>query len=201
MYLKGVGMHVELVDHTDNPEEVIGKFAAICYDSATDTEACLRRAKSCVHRGHLATLRFAYATFKVEGISRACSHQLVRSKHLDYLQESQRYVEHDNVEVVLPSSLTIDDSMVYDEAMKHAIHYYKLLRKLGIKKEDARYVLPNAATTSLYVTGNFQAWLDFIRLRKDSAAQWEIKQVAIEIEQQLNLIAPNIFKKDELKLI
>lgn len=186
-------MLVELVDHTENAEEKIGRFASICYDSSTDTEACIKRAKSCVSRGHLATLRFAYATFKIEGISRACSHQLVRSKHLDYLQESQRYVEQVEVSVVVPPNLALDDMLVFDEAIKYAQHSYEILRKLGVKKEDARYVLPNAATTQLYVTGNFQAWKDFINLRSGKEVQWEIREVAHEIHRQLKGIAPNVF--------
>ncbi len=179
---------VTLVDHTQDPEVKIGRFAAICYDSAVDDEACIRRTKSCTNKGHLATLRFAYATFKIEGISRACSHQLVRSKHLDYLQESQRYVEQDEVEFIYP---TDDDS--FDVIYETCIKAYRELLNKGIKKEDARYVLPNAATTSLYVTGNFQAWRDFINLRSGKEVQWEIRAVAHEINRQLKEIAPNVF--------
>lgn len=183
---------VTLVDYTENSERRIGEFAAICYDSDTSDEANLRRAKACVSKGHLSTLRFAYATFKIEGISRACSHQLVRSKHLDYLQESQRYVKQDSTDFVNPSD-HYDIHDIFNDAFDDAKYYYNKLLSLGIRKEDARYVLPNASTTSLYVTGNFQAWLDFIKLRTDSAAQWEIRNVANEIKTCLQSIAPNIF--------
>ncbi len=189
-------MNVELVDYTPNPEVKIGAYAAICYDSNTEPEACIRRAKSCVSRGHLATLRFAYATFRIEGISRACSHQLVRSKHLDYLQESQRYVEFTEDSFVIPNT-KVDLLREYDEHYKQSLALYKHLLDNGVKKEDARYVLPNAATTSLYVTGNFQAWKDFINLRSGKEVQWEIRAVAQEIERQLSLIAPNIFELGE----
>jgi thymidylate synthase (FAD) len=189
-------MHVELVDYTPSPEEKIGLFASICYDSKTDRDSCIRRAKSCVSKGHLATLRFAYATFRVSGISRACSHQLVRSKHLDYLQESQRYVEFTEDSFVIPNT-KVDLLREYDEHYKQSLALYKHLLDNGVKKEDARYVLPNAATTQLYVTGNFQAWSDFINLRSGPEVQWEIRQVAQEIERQLSLIAPNVFELGE----
>ena len=189
-------MRVELVDHTPDPEIKIGKFASICYDSNTDPEACIRRAKSCVSRGHLATLRFAYATFKIEGISRACSHQFVRSKHLDYLQESQRYVGQAEVDTIIPR-VPMDLTYEFDSIYKQCIAVYKNLIANGVKKEDARYVLPNAATTQLYVTGNFQAWKDFINLRSGPEVQWEIRAVAQEIERQLSIIAPNIFELGE----
>lgn len=181
-------MKVELVDHTDNPEEKIGRFSSICYDSAIDTDSCIRRTKSCVTKGHLATLRFAYATFRIEGISRACSHQLVRSKHLDYLQESQRYVNQDEAEFIYPN-----EHPAFDTIYESCIKAYRGLIDAGVKKEDARYVLPAATSTRLYVTGNFQAWKDFINLRSGKEAQWEIREVAHEIRRQLNEIAPNIF--------
>ncbi len=179
---------VTLVDHTQNPEEKIGLYASICYDSRTDPDACVSRARSCVDRGHLSTLRFASATFHIAGISRACSHQLVRSKHLDYLQESQRYVYQDGVDFVHPT-----EDPAFTDAYQYCLRIYRELINSGVKKEDARYVLPNAATTRLYVTGNFQAWLDFINLRSGKEVQWEIREVAHEIKKQLSGIAPGIF--------
>ncbi len=185
-------MKVTLEDHTQNPVETIGRLAAICYDSSTTTEACIRRAKSCVTKGHLATLRFAHATFRIEGISRTCSHQLVRHKHLDFLQKSQRYVKEEDPTFVWPGTSGEADDLItrlYFEAEKT----YKDLLELGVRKEDARYVLPGGITTDIIVVGNFQAWLDFIRLRTDKSAQWEIRDVALEIKKQLAEIAPEIF--------
>lgn len=183
---------VTLVDWTKDPEEKIGRFAAVCYDSDTSKEASIRRAKSCTDKGHLATLRFAYATFYIEGISRACSHQLVRSKHLDYLQESQRYVEQSKTEYVMPH-VSNDNTAIIDAHYKLSNELYKILIESGVKKEDARYVLPNGSATSLYVTGNFQAWKDFINLRSGKEVQWEIRGIAQEIHKQLGIIAPGIF--------
>jgi thymidylate synthase (FAD) len=62
---------------------------------------------------------------------------------------------------------------------------YERLIKEGVKKEDARFVLPEATTTELVVTGNFQAWIDFIKLRADKHAQWEIREVARTINNIL----------------
>lgn len=185
-------MQVELVDYTQDAERKIGLYASICYDSKTDEESCLRRAKHVANNGHLACLRFATATFRISGISRICSHQFVRSKHLDFLQRSQRYVEEDNTGFISPDSFgsyTTDVRDIYNDLL----YYYNDMIKQGIKKEDARFILPQAIETELYVTGNFQAWQDFINLRKYKAAQWEIQEVATRIERQLNNIAPNIF--------
>ena len=88
----GQSMKVTLVQHTPNPEEHIGLLAGICYGKTGEQspEQCIKRATHCVTKGHLSTLRFAHATFLIEDISRICSHQFVRSKHLDFLQRSQR---------------------------------------------------------------------------------------------------------------
>ena len=185
-------MNVTLLDYTDDPEYKIGKFASICYDSQTDREACLKRAAHCVDRGHLATLRFAWAVFNVSGISRACSHQFVRSKHLDFLQRSQRYCKEDEQGFVYPG--TAYDSAI-SSAYQSAMAHYNSLIELGVKKEAARYVLPAGIEMELNVSGNFQAWRDFLKLRTDNAAQEEIRQVALEIGRQLYIIAPRVFKE------
>lgn len=176
-------MKVELLNITPNALEFIGKCAGICYSSSTDSAACIKRAVSCKDKGHLATLRFAYATFHVSDISRVCSHQFVRSKHLDFLQRSQRYCSEKNAEFIYPESLwnNLDVETLYT----HAHGLYEELIKKGIKKEDARFVLPEATTTELIVTGNFQAWIDFINLRADKHAQWEIREVAKTINNIL----------------
>ena len=178
-----MAMNVELLNITPNSLEFIGKCAGICYSSSTDTAACIKRAVACKDKGHLATLRFAHATFHISGISRTCSHQFVRSKHLDFLQRSQRYCSEKNTEFIYPESLwnNLDVETLY----AHAHGLYEELIKKGIKKEDARFVLPEATTTELIVTGNFQAWLDFIKLRADKHAQWEIREVAKTINNIL----------------
>lgn len=183
-------MHVELEFITPNALEQIGRYAGICYNSSLDKEACVKRAVSCKDKGHLATLRFAHATFRVSGISRACSHQFVRSKHLDFLQRSQRYCKETDTDFVIPK---LDYTNYTEDYLKESLerHYKKALDlyagllSLGIKKEDARFVLPEATTTELIVTGNFQAWLDFIKLRADKHAQWEVREVAKTINNIL----------------
>lgn len=190
-------MQVELLDYTEDPEYKIGLFSAECYDSKKDRESCIRRVKHCKDSGHLSTLRFASATFKISGISRVCSHQLVRSAHLSYLQKSQRYVKEKEVEFVDPEALK-DTPEYYRNAWKKLQADAEALYLVGVDnkyllKEDARFILPQGCTTSIIVTGNFQALLDFINLRSSKYAQKEIREVAIEINNQLAKIAPNIF--------
>ncbi len=188
-------MKVTLVQSTPNPEEHIGLLAGICYGKTGEQspEQCIKRAEHCVTKGHLSTLRFAHATFLIEGISRICSHQFVRSKHLDFLQRSQRYCNEEETNVIIPESISKYDLVLGH--MSDSIKIYENLILNGVKKEDARFILPQGTTTELLAVGNFQAWYDFIKLRSGKEVQWEIRAVAHEINRQLHGIAPNIFKE------
>jgi thymidylate synthase (FAD) len=188
-------MKVTLIQNTPSPEEHIGLLAGICYGKTGEQspEQCIKRATHCVTKGHLSTLRFAHATFLVEDISRICSHQFVRSKHLDFLQRSQRYCNESEVAVVIPSTIESEIGDKVNDAVQSLVYLYQELLDVGIKKEDARFILPQGTITELLVVGNFQAWYDFIKLRSGKEVQWEIRAVAHEINRQLHGIAPNIF--------
>lgn len=190
-------MKVSLKYITPNAASFIGEMAAICYDAKTDEQSNIRRARKCANDGHLATMRFAYAVFNVSGISRACSHQFVRSKHLDFLQRSQRYCKEGEGEVVLPVFDNDQQEQVYAASVLSSMDAYDKLIRLGVKKEDARFVLPEAFETELNAVGNLQAWKDFIKLRADKHAQWEIRAVAIEINNILAENCPELFERIE----
>lgn len=191
-------MKVTLLDITKDPEYTIGFAASICYDSKTDRESCIKRAAHCVDSGHLATLRFCYATFTISEISRVCSHQLVRVAHAGILQKSQRYVKESAIEYIDPPALALcepSDQLLWQNIQLDAERLYLRLVNSGqMKKEDARYILPQGCTTSLRVTGNFQMWLDLLGNRTSKNAQWEIRDVAIEIKRLLAEHAPGIFR-------
>jgi thymidylate synthase (FAD) len=193
-------MKVSLLDHTVNPVQKIGRFAGVCYDAKTDTESNIKRAKHCKDKGHLATLRFAYATFNVSGISRVCSHQLVRIAHAGILQESQRYVEQSNIEFICPDSVSNLPPHLFNDWLallsKAQQVYYDCISN-GMKKEDARYILPQSCTTQINLCLNFQAWQDVLKNRTKKTSQWEIRAVATDIQKQLNSIAPEIFDYPE----
>lgn len=184
-------MKIDLKFITPDAENFIGSMAGICYGSdVTDEAKNIKRAAKCADDGHLATLRFAHAVFHISGISRICSHQFVRSKHLDFLQRSQRYCKEDSAQFVYPG--TPYDTVISGIYQVSQRVYNDLIAQ-GVRKEDARFVLPEGTQTELVVCGNLQAWLDFIKLRADKHAQWEIRQVAKTINNELNKHCPNIF--------
>jgi len=191
-------LKVELIYITPDAEAHIGEQASECYDSKTDRESCIKRAAHCVDSGHLATLRFATATLRISEISRVCSHQLVRVAHAGILQKSQRYVRESTIEYVNPPALALcepSDQLIWENIQLDAESLYLRLVNSGqMKKEDARYILPQGCTTSLRITGNFQMWLDLLGNRTTKHAQWEIREVAIEIKLLLAEHAPGIFR-------
>ena len=141
------------------------------------------------------------ATFLLDGISRAASHQLVRHRLASFSQESQRYVDlgkiaQSGVEMtVIPPAIAQNPEARarFEQAMRDLEQAYGELRALGIRKEDSRFLLPNAAITRIVVTMDFGAWRHFCWLRCDKAAQWEIRAMGQEVLKMLYAIAPDVF--------
>ena len=129
------------------------------------------------------------ATFLIDGISRTCSHQIVRHRLGSFGQESQRYVDLRKGEwnAVVPPAIDEhpEGRLVMAEAWTAAEAAYVKLRELGIRKEDARFLLPNAAETRLVMTMSLAGWKHFLHLRLDKAAQWEVRNVAAMINEML----------------
>ena len=138
------------------------------------------------------------ATFLIEGVSRTCSHQIVRHRLASFSQESQRYVslEKGGWSAVVPPAMAANPEAkaVLDAAWDDLQQAYARLRELGIRKEDARFLLPNAAETKLVMTLHFPGLRHFLWLRLDKAAQWEIRQVAQEMLRLVYPLAPDVFQ-------
>lgn len=136
------------------------------------------------------------ATFLVEGVSRSLSHQFVRHRLGSFSQESQRYVELNKGgwSAVIPPSIANNPgaSEVTANFWRQAEETYRVLRdEYGIRKEDARSILPNATETRFVVTMSFAGWYHFCLLRAvDKAAQWEIRAVGMAILEYLAELSP-----------
>ncbi len=165
---------------TDLPLTLIGSVAGI------STARCgngKERARNCFKLGHLSVFEHVSVTWRVSGISRACSHQLVRHRLASYCQMSQRYtrvVTESSGWYVAPQCAKGDDSIgvEFELAMAQCAAHYRSLVEKGVKPEDARYVLPEATRTNIAVTMNMREFMSFYALRTDKAAQWEIRELA-----------------------
>ena len=165
-------MNVTLIQATPNPIETIAEIASICYDSNPANPMGL--VKHLYKNGHHSVFEHIYFTFKVEGISRACSHQLVRHRHCSFTQRSQRYCSEDGFGYVRPKSL---DPGRFGNDMEDIRDWYEEYQADGVPNEDARYILPNACKTALYVSCNLSELIHIANERLCSRAQWEIREM------------------------
>lgn len=179
-------MKVTLIQATPNPIETIAQIASICYDS--DPKNPLGLVKHLYRNGHHSVFEHIYFTFKIEGISRACSHQLVRHRHCSFTQRSQRYCSEDGFKVILPPSIEKDypSECDYEHIVRDIDEAYAELQNNGIPNEDARYILPNACETSLYLSCNLRELIHMSNERLCSKAQWEIRQLVQQMVYCVN---------------
>ena len=132
-------------------------------------------------------------TFAIEKISRACSHQLVRHRVASFSQQSQRYitVKRLSEKIVVPPSIGVNKD--YEALIESASDSYQSLVSAGVPREDARFVLPNAAETSLLMTMEGKSLMHFLGLRTCNRAQWEVRALADMMLEQLRKVEPSIF--------
>ena len=205
-------MKVELLSITLNAEKKIEQAGRTAYLSFKKKRKGSEKEfiKMLIKSGHLSVLEHGYATFRITGCSRAFTHQLVRHRLCSYTQQSQRYVDEANFNFVEPESIKNIKKAhsIFINFLKKAKEVYTELQGLGIKNEDARFVLPNAVESEIVVTANFREWRHIIGLRGGADAQWEIRKVIIEILKKLKRHAPTAFgdfaideKKEVIKKI
>lgn len=168
--------------------------------------------------GHFSVLEHASVSFYVTGISRSCTHELIRHRHFSFSQLSQRYVPEHDAQVVVPPGIEGDPELTEilaaaADAARSA--YTELLERLEAKFADqpnavlrrkqarqaARAVLPNATETRIVVTGNYRAWRHFIAMRASEHADVEIRRLAIECLRQLVDVAPQVFSDFEISTL
>ena len=220
-------MHIELLAHTPEPEKLVAAAAKLCYANSSIDDLLNNLTEDKVNSfisklasiGHESPFEHISFTFGIEGISRACSHQLVRHRIASYSQQSQRYVKMDNFEYVTPPSISADKSLnqAYSDIMHTLANQYEALQSVladkvtkdliesgmdekkarqaaeKIANEDARFILPNACTTKIVVTMNARTLFNFFAHRCCNRAQWEIRAVAEEMYKLVYAVAPKIF--------
>src|SRR4051794_18355968 len=171
--------------------------------------------KHIIDVGHFSVLEHASVSFYITGISRSCTHELIRHRHFSYSQLSQRYVPENDVQVVVPPGLEDDPELqqiLLDAADASRAAYLELLTRLEAKFADqpnailrrkqarqaARAVLPNDSETRIVVSGNYRAWRHFIAMRASEHADVEIRRLAIACLRQLADTAPAVFADFEI---
>ncbi|BAA29853.1 FAD-dependent thymidylate synthase [Pyrococcus horikoshii] len=199
---------VKLINYTPKPLETVTWAALISYWDGWSTEAFEKISPNDVEihlprilsYGHESILEHATFTFSIEGCSRVCTHQLVRHRIASYTQQSQRYIKINPEDVeetfVIPESIKKDSELLkeWKELLKRSLELYEKSIERGIHQEDARFILPQSVKTKIVVTMNLRELKHFFGLRLCERAQWEIREVAWKMLEE-------IAKRKELKPI
>lgn len=188
---------VILLAVTPASEKLIEEAGRTCYLSLSKMtdESEKNFIRSAIKRGHHSILEHASASFRILGASRAFTHQLVRHRIASYSQQSQRYVDEAEFNFIVPDDINASEKAlaIYREHIEYTRRAYTKLRELGIKKEDARFLLPNALESQIVFSANFRELRAVFNLRLDKSAQWEIRRVCMLMLKIMQEQAPSVF--------
>ena len=196
-------MNIKLIGFTPNPEKLPAMAAKLTHsktkpeelDKSSEEELCTIL-EYVTKLGHTSVVEHTCFTFAISDVSRSLTHQLVRHRIASYAQQSQRYVNLEEPNYVVPPTIQKEKKLkkAYEKTMDVIWEQYNKLLEMDIPAEDSRYVLPNAACTNIIVTMNARSLLNFFELRCCLHAQWEIRKLANKMLQEVKKVAPIIFK-------
>jgi len=154
--------------------------------------------KQIVTSGHTSTMEHLNFTFTVEGVSRSLLAQLTRHRHMSFSVQSQRYVKLSSesrsggFDYVVPEKVKEKAvTSLFNDTMEMIQGAYDALIANGVPQEDARAVLPNAASCNLVLTANLRTLLDFYSKRKPgNGAQHEITVLATKLREAVVEVEP-----------
>jgi len=198
-------MKVSLLSFTPYPDSFVTKILPICRRGfvedcdVSDIKPNKELITRIIEQNHLSVFEHVVFTFYIDGISRVCSHQLVRHRIASYLQRSDRCYDAlrctDDIALPEDTEKLLDDSPTYKKLLQYLFSLKDILLKRDVKRENIRYLYPMGLETSLVVTMNGRSLYNFFDLRCCKRAQKEIRDLAFRM---LNLVkdkAPFIFSK------
>lgn len=174
-------MKVTLLSITPDAEKLIERCGRISHKSEERiTEDSYKKfIKLLKDLGHESVFEHASATFLIEDVPRALTHEIVRHRLCSFTQKSQRYVSECNGSIYVPESIQNNPEALSEYTNIHVEieNTYDKLLKLGIKKEDARCVLSNARNSDIIITANMRQWRHMMRIRLDKSAWLPYRQM------------------------
>lgn len=214
----------KLPHHGVPAENIIATAGKVCYDSyGLDGNPVSDHIRNLVGSGHHSVLEHAHVGLFIEGISRGCSHEIVRHRMFNYSQRSTRYTAEGDAAIVLDpfyaaihevpvSARHADEAALLDgflrqceSALREYEHQITVLATFagafGDSPRDrrkwcrgkARQLLPHALETRMVMTGNLRAWRHFLVMRSSRHAEAEIRRLAARVYQALQPFAPVVF--------
>jgi len=200
-------IRVRLLWSTPNPEVTVALAMRRCYSAKPIEELESELASRPGYERDLIAkalrdktfdvIEHAVFMFEIEGISRICSHQLVRHRIASYDQESQRFSAVEREDFITPPSILNNPEAlaVYAKFIRSSVEAFRKLKELEVPKEDARFILPQSIGTKLVITANARSLMHFFWQRTATQAQWEIRELAELMLKECKKVAPSIFKE------
>jgi thymidylate synthase (FAD) len=188
-------MKVTLEEITPNAEARMGRIARVSNPANQDNPDVTRLLVYCITHQHWSVFEHAHMTLEIE-TSLAIAAQILRHRSFTFQQFSQRYSDASQLgfepiefrqqaeknrqgsTTPLEGGAAFKANMLISELLAEAEYTYRELLHLGVARECARMVLPQATSTRLYMTGNIRSWIHYLQLRTQPDTQLEHRQVA-----------------------
>ena len=188
--------NVELVTATPNAEKTMAYIARVSNPKNQENQNFSKLIKYCINNEHWSVFEQAYMTLQIE-TNRGIAAQILRHRSFTFQEFSQRYADSTQLgNIPVPqlrrqdeknrqnstSDLPNDISNVFQAKIKshfeESIKLYEDMIEAGIAKECARFVLPIATSTRIYMTGSCRSWIHYIKLRSGHGTQKEHMNIA-----------------------
>ena len=194
---------VKLVSATPDAEQHMGYVARVSNPKNQDNDQFSGLLKYCIKHGHWSVFEQAFMTVEIN-TTRGLAAQILRHRSFTYQEFSQRYADSSMLgdQIPLPELRRQDEknrqnstddmnprtvnhyNRKMEQHFKQGMKLYQNMLKDGVAKECARFVLPLATPTKLYMTGSVRSWMHYIELRSSHGTQKEHMQIAELCKQQ-----------------
>lgn len=200
----------------------IEKIGRVCYKSENkitdDGESAKKFVAMLIRNGHEAMIEHSSLSVKL-AVDRGISHEIVRHRIASFAQESTRYCNYTNNKfgkqctfIDITDGIKMDKGMKnidsytmaliileWHNAMKDAERHYMTMIELGATPQIARSVLPNSIKTEIVITANYREWRNFFKLRTESVAHPQMREITIPLLEELKEKIPIIFDDIEVQ--
>ncbi len=201
---------VKLISNTPNAEESMAFIARVSNPKNQDNKNFANLLRYCITHEHWSVFEQAYMTIQIE-TNRGIAAQILRHRSFTFQEFSQRYADSTQLgDIPIPELRRQDDKnrqnsisdlpaeliQNFQEKIKanfnSSIELYEEMLEVGIAKECARFVLPIATPTRIYMTGSCRSWIHYINLRSAHGTQKEHMEIAKECKMIFCKEFPNV---------
>jgi len=193
---------VKLISITPDAEKTMAYIARVSNPANQDNENYAKLLAYCIKHNHWSVFEQSYMTLEIE-TTRGIAAQILRHRSFTFQEFSQRYADTNllSTDIPLPElrrqdtknrQNSIDDldeekvfvmNKMIQDLFRDAQDVYNFLLVQGVAKECARFVLPLATPTKIYMTGSCRSWIHYINLRSGNGTQKEHMRIAEACKQ------------------